>query len=326
MTQSETAQDVQHRVLDEEAAWEQAATSILGTDAELLSVSRYIGDSRVYRSGDRLAKIRSLDATLPPGVSRLDAEAEILKRLGQEITYMATDTREALLFSHIDGVPLDQLLPTLSFARRARLLLRLVPELRRLHTRGVAHRDLRLDNVLVDADGRPRLIDFDRAAVGGTWSVGMADALGIAPSGLSANPYWKLALYTIAPKTQSLARRLRALVTRPAPLRNGLEAEPDLQLLARAWSLAQRSSANAPGQRVAYYAFTYKGQHFPGERSWYLRWESIRRAVSFEGKRLIELGSNMGLLSSFAMIHGAKSATGVDYDRLIVDSARLVAE
>ncbi|MCH7512104.1 MAG: hypothetical protein IIB19_07040 [Chloroflexi bacterium] len=118
----------------------------------------------------------------------------------------------------------------------------------------------------------------------------------------------------------------KALVTRPAPLRNGRAAEPDLQLLARAWSLAQRSSANAPGQRVAYYAFTYKGQHFPGERSWYLRWESIRRAVSFEGKRLIELGSNMGLLSSFAMIHGAKSATGVDYDRLIVDSARLVAE
>ena len=77
---------------------------------------------------------------------------------------------------------------------------------------------------------------------------------------------------------------------------------------------------------VAYYAFTYRGRHFPGERPWYARWEPIRRAVDFRGKRLLEFGSNMGLLSSFATIYGAVEAVGVDHDPLIIQSARLVAQ
>jgi SAM-dependent methyltransferase len=83
--------------------------------------------------------------------------------------------------------------------------------------------------------------------------------------------------------------------------------------------------SNESGDSVAYYAFTYKGVHFRGDRPWALRWESIRRAVDFRGKRLVELGCNMGLLSSFARIHGASSAQGVDYDPQLVDAAKLVA-
>ena len=326
MTTDNTIQHTQHRVLAEEEDWHRAVRSIFREDAELVSMSRYIGDPRVYRGGGRLAKIRSLRVELPAGVSRLDAEAKILKRLGQEIDYVKTDAWEGIVLSPIDGVPLEQLLPTLSLAARTKLLLRLLPELRRTHAAHVAHRDLRLDNVLVGADGKPYLIDFDRATLGTAWSVGLADWLGIAPSGLSANPYWKLVLFTLAPRTRTLARRIRAQVVKAKQPLPGLPAEPDLMLLAKAWSLAQRSAANAPGQQVAYQAFTYKNQHFPGERPWYLRWEAIRRAVNFKGKRLVELGSNMGLLSSFALMHGATEAIGVDHDRHIIESARLVAQ
>ena len=315
-----------HPILAEEQAWRSTVASILGEGAELISVSRYIGDSRVYRLGEQLAKIRSLDVALPPGVSSLDREAEILRHLGQSADYVGSDRWEAILLPRIDAVPLDSLLSAWSLMRRARVLARLAPKLRRLHAMGVAHRDLRPDNVLVADDGEPCIVDFDRATLAAGWATGLADWLGLAHTGLSPNPFWKLALLTMAPKAGSLARRVRAVIggTNGHQKRSTRQAAVDP--LGAAWSLAQRSPANAPGQMVAYYAFTYRGRHFPGERPWYARWEPIRRAVDFRGKRLLEFGSNMGLLSSFATIYGAVEAVGVDHDPLIIQSARLVAQ
>jgi SAM-dependent methyltransferase len=63
----------------------------------------------------------------------------------------------------------------------------------------------------------------------------------------------------------------------------------------------------------------------PGERPWTLRWEAIRRAVDFRGTNVLELGCNMGLLSSFAMLEGATSAHGVDRDAPILEASRLTA-
>ena len=100
----------------------------------------------------------------------------------------------------------------------------------------------------------------------------------------------------------------------------------ELRLLEQAWSLAAASPANARGQRLAYYAFTYRHHHFVGERPWQLRWEKIRRAVDFEGKSVLELGCNMGLLSSFSLLHGARAASGVDADATIIRLAAMIAE
>jgi hypothetical protein len=319
--------DVRHPVLEEEQAWEAAVDRILGQPAELVSVSRYIGDCRVYRKNDQVAKIRSLRVALPQGVNRLSAEAETLKRLGRDAGYRQVEGWEALTLRHIDGIPLDRLLPSLSPVQRARLLIRLLPQLRSIHAAHVAHRDLRPDNVLVGPGGNnPCLVDFDRATIGEGWLVASSDWLGVAPWSISANPFWKLVLLTMAPRIGSVARRVRAHLRGRGNKLSRLPAQRDLGLLDRAWSLARQSPANAPGQQVAYYAFTYKARHFPGERPWHLRWEAIRRAVNFEGKRVLELGSNMGLLSSFAMIHGASKATGIDCDGTIIESARLVSE
>jgi 2-polyprenyl-3-methyl-5-hydroxy-6-metoxy-1,4-benzoquinol methylase len=70
---------------------------------------------------------------------------------------------------------------------------------------------------------------------------------------------------------------------------------------------------------------TYRGHHFRGERGWYARWDVISSAVDFTGKSVLELGCNMGLLSSFARLNGATDAHGVDHDALIIQAAELVA-
>lgn len=314
------------RILDEEQAWKGIVNQVLGPDAELLSVSRWVGDSRVYALGDRLAKIRSRLASVPRGVNSLEFESRVMARLGQAAQYAQTDDWEILTLSRSAGSSLERLLPTLSPTDRVRYLRRLAGSLRELHRKGVAHRDLRPDNVLVDTDGTVSLIDFDRAAMRSGWPAGIEDWIGIGPGRISPNPYWKLVLFTLVPKAQTAARRIRTRLLGVRPIPQWTQSAPDLKLLGSAWQLAQISDANAPGQGVAYYAFSYNHRHFTGERPWYLRWEAIRRAVDFEGKRVLELGCNMGLLSSFAMLHGATSATGIDADPLIVQSAKITAE
>lgn len=316
---------VLHPVRDEEYDWENAVKTFLGPGAELISVSRWIGDSRVYAKGDRLALIRSLATINPPPVNSLHFEAKILERLGWEAECISEGEWEALRISRIEGAPLERRMVDLSLGERARLLVKLIPQLRALHRKEVAHRDLRADNVLIEPGGRPRIIDFDRAIVGRGWTPALADWVGISSSGLSPNPYWKLVLFTLIPKVQSGGRRLRARLKHS----KALEKRPltaDLKLLEEAWEIAERSAANAPGQGLAYYALTYKHWHFPGERPWYLRWDAIRRKVPLQGKRLLDLGSNMGLLPTFALLHGAESATGVDADADVLRAAAMIAE
>jgi cyclopropane fatty-acyl-phospholipid synthase-like methyltransferase len=48
--------------------------------------------------------------------------------------------------------------------------------------------------------------------------------------------------------------------------------------------------------------------------------------VSFEGKRVVDLGANMGLFSSFALLHGAAAVVGVDHDADVLRAAQLVAD
>jgi hypothetical protein len=314
-----------HPVLKEEYEWEHAVKAFLGPDAELISVSRWIGDSRVYVRRDRLALIRSLATANPPPVNSLHFEAEILKRLGWEAECISEDEWEALRVSRIEGAPLERRMADLSLRERALLLAQLIPQLRALHRKEVAHRDLRADNVLIEPSGRPRIIDFDRAIVGTGWTPALADWIGISSSGLSPNPYWKLALFTLIPKVQSGGRRFRARLKHM----KAFEKRPlaaDLKLLESAWEIAERSAANAPGQALAYYALTYKHWHFPGERPWYLRWDAIRRRVPLEGKRVLDLGSNMGLLPTFALLHGAESAVGVDADADVLRAAAMIAQ
>jgi hypothetical protein len=70
--------------------------------------------------------------------------------------------------------------------------------------------------------------------------------------------------------------------------------------LAQAWEIAARSQASFPGLQLAYYSLDVAGINFPGERPWVQRWNSLRANVNFKGKRFLELGCNLGLLSIHA--------------------------
>jgi 2-polyprenyl-3-methyl-5-hydroxy-6-metoxy-1,4-benzoquinol methylase len=97
--------------------------------------------------------------------------------------------------------------------------------------------------------------------------------------------------------------------------------------LFRAWKTAQRAGANARGKPVAYNSLLVGDLKLPGERPWQQRWEMLRGAADFNGLRTLDLGCNMGLLSTWLLKEGnASSALGVDSDPLILASAKQVAD
>jgi hypothetical protein len=316
---------VEHRVIAEAAEWDAAVQRLIGRSAELVSVSRWIGDARVYAVDDRVVKIRRLRIPRPKGVPSLAAEAVILGRLGLSVETHSDEDWETLALDRLPGMPVDVALARAVLPRRLRVLARVARVAMSLHRKGIAHRDLRPDNILLDEADNPQLIDYDRAAALSSWRAALADWIGLGPEGASPYPLWKLALVLIAPRSAPIARRLRRFArpyqrvasTRP---RDRVDGEFE-----SAWQLAAASPSNAAGQGLAYYALTYRGRHYIGERPWYLRWDAIRRDLDLHGRTVIELGCNMGLLSSFAMIYGAAEATGVDWDPKVLVAARKAA-
>ncbi len=322
VAQSTPAQHVQ----EEEAAWRAIVAAVLGDGAELVSVSRYITDSRTYRAGDRLAKIRRIDPAWPADAG-MEVEAGFLRSLGREVDYTQRDGWEVSVQDVLPGSTFsshlfDQQETSFTTGDRVRVLRSLVPELRALHRQGISHGDLRTDNILVEGDA-VRLVDFDRAARTSPRRAALRDWVGI---GGSPTPFWKLAAVSLAPKSLTAARRLRYQLVKNRPAAKVAGEPRDVARLRDAWHLAEQSAANARGQGLAYYALSYRGRHLSGERAWPLRWDPIAASVDFTGKRMLELGCNMGLLSNFAKMHGAAETHGVDHDPTIVDAARTVAD
>lgn len=72
------------------------------------------------------------------------------------------DGRPYLVMEHVEGRPLDRFLDEENPSRLERLqtLRDVAQAVAHAHARGVVHRDLKPSNVLVDTQGRPRLLDF----------------------------------------------------------------------------------------------------------------------------------------------------------------------
>jgi predicted Ser/Thr protein kinase len=317
-----------HRILEEEAGWDGVATAVLGGEAELVAVSRSVADSRIYRRGPRAAKIRARHPHLAGSLLPFERQAQSLRSAGIDAESSSRDSWDVLTMPWLEGRTLHNAAAGRGLGVRITLARQLLGTLSRLHRAGLAHGDLHPDNVIVTTDG-VALLDFDRAVPGRGARLWL-DEFRARSTPEPTSPLWRLLVGLLFPKVRRIRERLAGMraarkprARPPAHLAPDVAASEDLALLHRAWHLAKLS--NESGDSVAYYAFTYKGVHFRGDRPWALRWESIRRAVDFRGKRLVELGCNMGLLSSFARIHGASSAQGVDYDPQLVDAAKLVA-
>ncbi len=79
--------------------------------------------------------------------------------------YAALDDADppAIVMEMVEGYPLDRFAAQLSYEQKAKLLREVARGLAVAHQRGLIHRDLKPDNVIVGPDMRPRLLDFGLA-------------------------------------------------------------------------------------------------------------------------------------------------------------------
>ena len=111
---------------------------------------------------------RTVVAESPELVERFLRESEILRRLDHPnivkiIASLDDEDTHQIVMEYVPGGSLRMLLkrePRLSPRRTVKLLLELTDALARAHHLGVTHRDVKPENVLLAADGTPRLSDF----------------------------------------------------------------------------------------------------------------------------------------------------------------------
>lgn len=107
-----------------------------------------------------------------PGIARVHA-AGVLDTEDGRVPYLAME--------RIEGAPLDEWLSAEDPDRRTRieLVARIADAIHHAHVKGVVHRDLKPSNVLVDAEGRPSVVDFGIAcAIGQDTIQGLRTAAG----------------------------------------------------------------------------------------------------------------------------------------------------
>jgi tetratricopeptide (TPR) repeat protein len=70
------------------------------------------------------------------------------------------DGRPFLVMEHIDGVPIDVYASCIDIKERLKLFISVCEGVSYAHRQLIVHRDLKPSNILVDAGGRPKLLDF----------------------------------------------------------------------------------------------------------------------------------------------------------------------
>ena len=75
------------------------------------------------------------------------------------------DGQPFLVMEYVDGQPIDQFAESLSIQRKIELILRVCEAVSYLHRNLVVHRDLKPGNILVTAEGEPKLLDFGIAKI-----------------------------------------------------------------------------------------------------------------------------------------------------------------
>lgn len=135
------------------------------------------GFGRVYLAEQESPRRMVAVKVLRAGSSATDArrmlfEAEALARLDHPAiarvyecgTVSTEDARPFIAMEYVEGVSIDRFAAALGFADRCAILEAVCDGIEHAHRRGVLHRDLATKNILVDATGRPRVIDFGLAS------------------------------------------------------------------------------------------------------------------------------------------------------------------
>ncbi len=326
----------------ENSIWDSKVESALGTGAELLHVSSSSSDIRIYRKADRVLKIRKLTpATVTGRPNSLEDEFLVLQWLNRKPAAHILCPQAILYKNHAEWEQMEMTWvepPTgtdpvaAPHTETVQGLIRLAKTIWRLNRTGVSHGDIRPDNIGPNSAGLIAILDFDQAASGHWFRCALRDFLGIPFLGRAAQITFLdriMAHGWIKP----LANRIESLRCKLRRRRNPdggpydwdarINARHDETLieLGNAWRAAAISNANSPGAGIAYYSLDINGLHLPGERPWLQRWLAIAKATNFQGKRVIELGCNMALLSCYARLSGAREALAADINAQVLTAA-----
>jgi hypothetical protein len=339
------------RYLQEQEAWDQFVRNSLGENAVLVSVSKFSSDCRVYRANDAIVKIRRFTPSSIRGRNNsFEDEYLIMQQLSSVPGVPAVRRYKRMgEWEQIEMEVLPELRgydPTFGMPHETIKdfwdIVRVTLQLNRL---GCSHGDLHWRNVGRNIAGGISVFDFDQACLASRWRCAMRDIWGLgtcerrSECSLFNRLRYVRGIGFLLRAMARLAKDLIKFLSRAGPSsaqpnhlatslfrqRAMLQVDPTLETLAEAWSIASLSKASAPDATIAYYSIDIGGINFPGERPWILRWERIRKNVDFKGKRLLEFGCNMGLLSIHAKLSGAAFCLGIDVDKDVLLAANLAS-
>ncbi len=110
------------------------------------------------------AKLLRRDSPLAASVADFLREARALALFADPRVVRLLDYRPGdpplLLMEHVDGFDLTAIGPALEYPQRARLIAEVAEALEHAHALGLQHRDLKPSHILVDAQLRPKILDF----------------------------------------------------------------------------------------------------------------------------------------------------------------------
>lgn len=89
--------------------------------------------------------------------------------------------------------------------------------------------------------------------------------------------------------------------------------------------LEEAFKCNTSGNGLCYYGIDIDGKSYHGERNWNDRWNLLKDSLEFNGKNVLEIGCNMGILSIYLKkFRDINKAVGVDQpdEMLIVTNKR----
>lgn len=160
------------RVRREAGSWPQAGCRI--NQFELLACLGSGGFGTVWKARD--TKLQRDVAIKIPRRGDLDAaEVALFMREAQSAAQLrhpqivavhevgAVEEAPYIVSELVDGVPLSDRLRDYSFRQSAELCAQVAEALHHAHEAGVVHRDLKPANIMIDAGGRPHLLDFGLA-------------------------------------------------------------------------------------------------------------------------------------------------------------------
>lgn len=332
-----------------ENIWTDALAKLDIADAVMIAESRYDPARRAYALGDRVYKIvlTDYDSTGHKRQQTYSTEYAILKKcigisgIPHAVDYVHKGGLDVLVLSKIDNSVNFKFDVTL--VGFLSLLRKLSGILVSLSLRGISHNDIRASNLLIDAQRRVFLVDYDQATYTGVCVALLRNFFGVemggSPNHGSLAGVVKNQVIRILPrKALMILKRIlghakdeqiwQILTASASPLpRIPDNASPQLRSIGRAWLIAQNSKASSPNLSISYYALDFEGFRFPGERPWSERWNVLKDIADVRSKRVLELGCNLALLTCHLLREGgAIAGMSVDREPDILQGAKAVAD